>query len=95
MTDVREVTLLTTGFLHSMRRDAGLPARVTMDVPPAGVSARALALELGLPPERIEGVFHNHVCESLDAIVLPGDRVAFIPYGTPASHPAFFGGFDR
>ena len=25
--------------------------------------------------------------------VLPGDRVAFVPRGTPASHPAFFGKF--
>jgi hypothetical protein len=24
---------------------------------------------------------------------MPGDRVAFVPYGTPASHPAFFGAF--
>lgn len=95
MTDTTEVTLLATGFLHSLRREAGLPARVTVEVPPAGVSARSLALGLGLPPERIEGIFHNHLYESLDATVLPGDRVAFVPYGTPASHPAFFGGFDR
>jgi len=25
--------------------------------------------------------------------VMPGDRVAFVPPGTPASHPAFFGPF--
>jgi hypothetical protein len=26
-------------------------------------------------------------------MVHPGDRVAFVPLGTPASHPAFFGPF--
>jgi hypothetical protein len=95
MSDERSVTLLAIGFLHSMRREAGLPSRMIVEVPPAGVSARALALDLGLPPERIEGIFLNHSCAPLDAVIRPGDRVAFVPFGTPASHPAFFGGFDR
>jgi hypothetical protein len=93
MNDTREVTVVTTSFLHTMRRDAGLPPRLALRVPECGVSAREIAVDLGLPPDRIEGVFHNLKCEGLDTTIIPGDRVAFIPYGTPTAHPAFFGGF--
>jgi hypothetical protein len=57
------------------------------------VTALDLAGSIGLPLELIEGVFHNFTSAGLDALVLPGDRVAFVPPGTPASHPAFFGRF--
>ena len=87
------VTVLATGFLHSLRRERGLPAYLTLAIPGSGTTARDLALELGLPVERIEGIFLNHSKAGLRAAVRPGDRVAFVPYGTPASHPAFFGPF--
>ena len=41
-----------------------------------------------LPEERIDGIFYNHVPAGLGTTVRPGDRVAFVPLGTPASHPA-------
>jgi len=78
-------------FLHSLRAERGLPPSVEVIVPEQGVSARALAGSLGLPEESVEGAFHNHVLVTLDAVVRPGDRIAFLPYGTPATHPAFFG----
>ena len=57
------------------------------------MTARELASSLGLPLERIDGEFINHRSADLDTVVHPGDRVAFVPLGTPASHPAFFGPF--
>jgi hypothetical protein len=88
-------TVRMFGFLHSIRRDAGLPTRVDVVIPDAGRSARDLAADLGLPLELVEGIFLNHVPAGIDSVVRPGDRVGFVPYGTPASHPAFFGRFDE
>ena len=66
---------------------APLPSRS----PEGGLAARDLAVSLQLPPEKIEGVFVNHVVHGLSVHVSPGDRVAFVPYGTPGPHRVFLG----
>lgn len=80
-------------FLHNYRRDRGLPVRLDVEVPADGIVASDLAEEIGLPHELVEGLFHNNRNVDLHTRVMPGDRVAFVPPGTPASHPAFFGRF--
>jgi len=87
------VTVRTIAFLDTFQKERGLPSTQSVQVPDAGTRALELAVSLGLPLDRIEGVFHNHAVSGLDAIVMPGDRVAYVPHGTPASHPAFFGPF--
>lgn len=89
------ITVRTLGLLHVHRRERGLPTTVQVSVPDGGRPASEIAAALDLPLAMIEGLFLNHVCTHLDAVVMPGDRVAFVPYGTPASHPAFFGRFDK
>ncbi|MHB8050655.1 MAG: MoaD/ThiS family protein [Coriobacteriia bacterium] len=91
------VTVRMIATLHTYRRGLGLPVRVTLTVPDAGVPAVQLARELDLPLHLIEGLFLNGRLVGLGASVHPGDRVAFVPHGTPASHPAFFGraGIER
>jgi molybdopterin converting factor small subunit len=89
----KPATVKTIAFLATFRSDRGLPTTELVDVPQTGETARQLAAVLGLPLDRVEGVFLNHRTAGLDAVVRPGDRVAFVPYGTPASHPAFFGPF--
>jgi len=79
------------GFLHSLRREAGLPSVVTVDVPAEGLSARSLAESLDLPLEMIEGVFVNRTVYGIGHHVDPGDRVAFVPYGTPGPHRVYLG----
>ena len=81
------------GLLHTYRTERSLPPSVFVQVPDEGTSARDLAMSLGLPVDRIDGEFLNYRGAGLDAVVCPGDRVAFVPLGTPASHPAFFGPF--
>lgn len=80
-------------FLHTLQRDAGRLPSQDVVVPREGVGALALARSIGIDPARIEGLFLNHRVSGTDAVIRPGDRVAFVPYGTPASHPAFFGPF--
>jgi hypothetical protein len=74
------VTVRMIALLHTYRRERGLPVRVSLEVPEDGTRAIDIARDLDLPVERIEGLFLNG-----------RDRVAFVPHGTPASHPAFFG----
>lgn len=85
------VTVRMFGLLHSARKAAGLPSVVDIDVPQTGTSARQLALDLGLELDMIEGVFVNRTVYDLGHEILPGDRVAFVPYGTPGPHRVFLG----
>jgi hypothetical protein len=79
------------GQLHALRREGGLPTTVVVRVPAAGISAADLASELGLPLDVIEGVFCNHTVYGLERVILPGDRVGFVPYGTPGPHRVYLG----
>lgn len=85
-----QVTVRMLAFLHTHQRELGRPTSLTVDVPSEGVRAVDIATSLELPLEIIEGLFLNGTLLGLGALVRPGDRVAFVPYGTPASHPAFF-----
>ena len=85
------VTVRIFGSLRPLRTARGLPYTLDVDVPRGGIAARDLAVSLGLPPEKIEGVFVNHGLHGIGVRVSPGDRVAFVPYGTPGPHRVFLG----
>lgn len=91
MTISAPATVRMLASLHAHRRASGLPPRVNVRVPAEGIGAADLASLLDLPLELIEGLFLNAQLVGLGATVRPGDRVAFLPHGTPATHPAFFG----
>lgn len=91
MTSPDTVTVRMFGLLHSARRAHGLPTTVEMDVPVTGTTARRIALDLGLDPAVIEGVFVNRTVYDLDQRVVPGDRIAFVPHGTPGPHRFYLG----
>lgn len=93
MDDPRLVTVRMIGLLDMYRREQGLAVTVYYEPLAGSCTAEEIAEELDLPKDRIEGVFHNFCAAGLDVVVRPGDRVAFVPRGTPASHPAFFGTF--
>lgn len=82
------------GLLHTMRREQGLPVEVEVEVPEDGVPARSIAEDLGLPLDRIEGVFCNHVVHGIAHVIHPGDRIAFVPQGTPGPHRYFLGLYE-
>jgi hypothetical protein len=85
------VTVRMFGLLHLYRTERGLPTTCDVDVPAQGTTGRDLALQLGLPVDRIEGVFVNRTVYGIDHPIAPGDRVAFVPYGTPGPHRVFLG----
>jgi molybdopterin converting factor small subunit len=85
------VTVRMFGLLRPMCEDQGLPSTRTVAVPGSGITARELVTQMGFDPEQIEGVFVNHTMFGLSKTVAPGDRVAFVPYGTPGPHRVYLG----
>jgi len=74
------------GFLYTYRKKQGQPASVELQLPSEGKTALAIAQELELPIDIIEAVFCNNTIYSLDHQIMPGDKVAFVPHGTPGPH---------
>ena len=85
------VTVRMFGSLHTHRRARGLDTTVTVIVPPEGLSSRELARGLELPLDQIEGVFCNGHVYGLSRVVRPGDRIGFVPHGTPGPHRFMLG----
>lgn len=54
-------------------------------------TARELAERLDIPSQKIEIVFVNGCAQCLDHPVRPGDRVAFVPPGTPGPYRVILG----
>ena len=85
------VNIRMFGFLRSYMKERGLPDRYDATIPPEGKSGFDVAVELGLPTEKIEAVFVNGLIKQLDAKIYPGDRVAFVPSGTPGPYRVLLG----
>lgn len=85
------VNIRLFGFLRSFMKEKGLPDHFDRNLPPEGRSGLDVAAELGLPAERIEAVFINGLIKQLDARIYPGDRVAFVPSGTPGPYRVLLG----
>ena len=85
------VNIRLFGFLRSYMKERGLPDRFDETIPPEGKSGRDVATEVGLPTEKIEAVFINGLVKQLDAKIHPGDRVAFVPSGTPGPYRVLLG----
>jgi len=85
------VNIRMFGFLRSFMKERGLQDRFDETIPPEGKSGLEVAAELGLPADKIEAVFINGRIQQLDAKIYPGDRVAFVPSGTPGPYRVFLG----
>jgi hypothetical protein len=87
----KTVEIRVFGRLRRYLDENGLPYTLQRHVEEDGSSAYDLAGELGLPPEEVEAVFRNGRVQNIYDPVHPGDRVAFLPYGTPGPYRAFLG----
>lgn len=85
------VTVRMFGCLHTLRKARGLPTTADVPIAAEGLTAADLAVQMDLPLDLIEGVFCNRTVYPLSHRVRPGDRVAFVPKGTPGPHRFFLG----
>ncbi|AGL00718.1 MoaD/ThiS family protein [Desulfoscipio gibsoniae] len=85
MVEVRGFSFLKEIF---DQRGWPFPVQVPLD---GECTAEELARRMDLPREKIEGVFINGLAGPLDRTVHPGDRVAFVPPGTPGPYRVILG----
>lgn len=78
------------GDLKKLFEERGWPFPLTVDIGEE-TSAYKLAYKLNVPPERVEIVFVNGKANTLDCLIKPGDRVAFVPPGTPGPYRVLLG----
>lgn len=94
MTGVRQphsISIRIFGFLRHYMDEQGLSYAFDKDIDSKGETAYNIAVELHIPPEEIEAVFVNGSVKNIYDYVSPGDRVAFLPYGTPGPYRVFLG----
>jgi hypothetical protein len=87
----RVVAIRLFGSLRALMKERGLPVVYERAVPREGKTGFEVAAELELPEERIEAMFRNGLIQGLDQKVFPGDRVAFVPRGTPGPYRVLLG----
>lgn len=85
------VTVRLFGALYALQKERGGPTVLEVDLPSEGVTGVELATMLDLPLSMIEGVFCNRTVRPLGHRLMPGDRVAFVPEGTPGPHRFLLG----
>jgi hypothetical protein len=92
MTDSAKKTLEVRAFGHLSglfeKRGLSVPLLLDIDQPMTGT---ALAQKLEIPREEIEVIIVNGYTQSLSYSIQPGDRVAFVPWGTPGPYRIFLG----
>jgi len=89
--DSTEVEVRAFSFLKELFEERGwsFPLRLQLDTE---CSAAELAQKLDLPLDKIEAVFVNGTAQTMDqGKVRPGDRVAFVPPGTPGPYRVILG----
>jgi hypothetical protein len=85
---------ISVGIFGSLRRymdEQGLSYTFEKNLDRQGKAAYDIAKELSIPPEKIEAVFRNGKVINIYDIIMPGDRVAFFPHGTPGPYRVFLG----
>lgn len=82
---MKEIEIRTFAWLrdHCTQRGWPFPYHYALDKP---CTALELAQRLELPGDKIEAVFINYKIFPLEeGYIHPGDRVGFVPYGTPGA----------
>lgn len=78
------------GDLKKLFDERNWPFPVAVDLQKQ-TTAEELARKLDIPYDKIEIVFVNGTAQGLDCPVKPGDRVAFVPPGTPGPYRVILG----
>lgn len=78
------------GDLKKIFDQRNWPFPLSMDLTEP-ITGRKLAQKLDLPLSMIEVLFVNGCAQQLDYPVKPGDRVAFVPPGTPGPYRVILG----
>ncbi|MFP4168892.1 MAG: MoaD/ThiS family protein [Desulfonatronovibrionaceae bacterium] len=85
-----ELDFKAFSFLQARLRASGIAPQSRMQVK-NGCTVGGLIAELGLDQSEVEGVFVNGRIRTPDYYLQDGDRVAFVPPGTPGPYRYMLG----
>lgn len=86
----KTIEIRAFGHLTEMFTKKNLPIPFLMDIE-APIIGADLAGKLAIPRDEIEVIIVNGVVQSLRYPIQPGDRVAFVPPGTPGPYRVLLG----
>jgi molybdopterin converting factor small subunit len=89
------VEIRVFGALRKHLDRLNLPYLIKKQIPTETSTPVAIAGELELPQNEIEAVFVNGKISDMYTVLSPGDRIAFLPYGTPGPYRVFLGIVNR
>jgi molybdopterin converting factor small subunit len=96
MSDEHKNTIEIRGFLklnaYIKKNFGDVPLILDLDEPISGID---IANQLNIPREDIEVIFINGFVESVDAMIKPGDRMAFLPPGCPGPYRIALGFYGK
>ncbi|MBS3951197.1 MAG: MoaD/ThiS family protein [Peptococcaceae bacterium] len=84
------IELRVFSSLQAVMRERGFGFPVTLDVGD-GITVEQLLLNLQIEARQVEAVMLNGKVQNSEALVVPGDRVALIPPGTPGPYRVMLG----
>ena len=88
--DAKKVEIRGFSFIKEIFDRRGLPFPFYLELF-APCPASDLAARLEIPAGMVEAVFINGLARGLEDTVRPGDRVAFVPPGTPGPYRVILG----
>ncbi len=86
----KTIEIRAFGHLAGMFRKKRRPAPLLLDFEEP-ITGAALAEKLEIPRGEIEVIIVNGFVQSLNYSIQPGDRVAFVPWGTPGPYRVLLG----
>ena len=86
-----EIEIRVFGALRKYLDNQGIPYFIKKQLPSFACTPFDIAKELSLPKNEIEGVFINGKISAMDTALCAGDRIAFLPYGTPGPYRVYLG----
>ena len=89
-------TIQVRGFiqLDALFRKRNWPIPLIFDLHEP-ITGADLAKKLDIPDKDIEIIFINGLAQSLDDLIHPGDRVAFVPPGCPGPYRIHLGFYPK
>lgn len=91
----KPVEIRIFGFLRKHMDRQGLPYLIKKKIGHDDLTPVDIAEEISLPLSEIEAVFVNGKISDMQTVLSPGDRIAFLPYGTPGPYRVFLGIINR
>ncbi len=79
------------GALRKHLDRQNIPYLIKKHIPRGTLTSMDIAKELNIPSDEIEAIFINGKVSDRDMLLSPGDRIAFLPYGTPGPYRVFLG----